>query len=152
MTNIRIRRPRNMRRKIVVATLALVALAAGGIVSAFADDDPASLVYDAVLGQTVPAANDADLRQVIIPPACTVYRVVLPVVIRYEPTVPEAVLKKRVSPVNPVSVIAPVPSSVDRFVSEPFGPLTTLTKTPPFVSCVLVPAQISVCVVPSNVE
>src|SRR5919201_354842 len=84
--------------------------------------------------------------------ACTVYRVVLPVLIRYEPTVPEAVLKKRVSPVNPVSVIAPVPSSVDRFVSEPFGPLTTLTKTPPFVSCVLVPAQISVCVVPSNVE
>jgi hypothetical protein len=68
MTNIRIRRPRNMRRKIVVATLALVALAAGGIVSAFADDDPASLVYDAVLGQTVPAANDADLRQVIVPP------------------------------------------------------------------------------------
>jgi hypothetical protein len=68
MRIIRFGTPRSMRRKVVVATLVLIALAAGGVVSAFADDDPASLIYDSVLGQTVPAANDADLRQVIVPP------------------------------------------------------------------------------------
>src|SRR2546423_1941064 len=81
--------------------------------------------------------------------ACTVYRVMLPVPIEIEPMLPDAVLKNSVSPVNPVSVIAPVPSGVDLVVLDPSGPLTTLTMTPPFVSCVLVPAQISVWVVPS---